>query len=88
MTTDYPFPLGSPNSLVPDRLVSLSSHTLLQGGLYGIIPTNVVRGIFYSVEMTRDGRVRVICFNALLGKSSGLALRTQSQQHCCIKEWD
>jgi len=33
-------------------------------GFYGVIPTSVVWGIFYSVALTKDGRVRVICFNA------------------------
>jgi len=33
-------------------------------GFYGVIPTSVVRGIFYSVALTKDGRGRVVCFNA------------------------
>jgi len=33
-------------------------------GFYGVIPTSSVRGIFYSVAMTRDGRIRITCYNA------------------------
>jgi len=33
-------------------------------GFYGVIPTSMLRGIFYSVALAKDGRVRVICFNA------------------------
>jgi len=33
-------------------------------GFYGVIPTSMIRGIFYSVALAKDGRVRVICFNA------------------------
>jgi len=33
-------------------------------GFYGVIPTSTVRGIFYSVALTKDGRVRITCFNA------------------------
>jgi len=39
-------------------------YTVTGQGFYGVIPTSMVRGIFYSVAMTKDGRVRVICFNA------------------------
>jgi len=33
-------------------------------GFYGVIPTSVAKGIFYSVALTKDGRVRVVCYNA------------------------
>jgi len=33
-------------------------------GFYCVIPTSIFRGIFYSVALTKYGRVRVICYNA------------------------
>jgi len=39
-------------------------YTVGGEGFYGVIPTSTVRGIFYSVALTQDGRIRVTCFNA------------------------
>jgi len=33
-------------------------------GFYGIIPTSTIRGIFYSVAFSKDGRIRISIFNA------------------------
>jgi len=39
-------------------------YSITEEGYYGVIPISMVRGIFYSVALTRGGRVRVVCFNA------------------------